>query len=275
MTEYRYPHFALEILLADLAFRGGPRPGERMPDFDLATTDGSRVRASDFVGRRPLLLTCASITCPMAATAIPLLARLHDEFGARVAFVTLYVREAHPGEHFPQPDTFERKLEHARAYHRLTAFPWPMAVDSIDGDLHQALDPRSNAAYLMTTTGTVACRVLVSNHEQALREALRVLVSATPHPIGQREPRVLPAVKAIGVMDEVLDLAGSIAKQDFRREVPLGYALIRLAAVFRPLPPFGRGVAAIALSTIGLVVVVAGLRRLLRGATSAAAQRAN
>jgi peroxiredoxin len=33
-----------------------------MPDFDLPTTDGGRVRKHDFVGQRPLLLTFGSVT---------------------------------------------------------------------------------------------------------------------------------------------------------------------------------------------------------------------
>lgn len=52
----------------------------------------------------------------MTASAGPALKRMHEEFGDRVGFVTLYVREAHPGERYPQPETFEQKLEHARAY---------------------------------------------------------------------------------------------------------------------------------------------------------------
>ncbi len=60
--EYRYPHFKRELLLEDMAFRRGPAPGEPMPDFDVPTTDGDRVRKQDFVGRRSLLLTFGSVT---------------------------------------------------------------------------------------------------------------------------------------------------------------------------------------------------------------------
>jgi len=123
--DYRYSHFTRAILLADMAFRGGPYPGQTLPDFDLPTTDGDRVHKRDFVGRRPLLLTCTSITCPMAATMGPGLRRLHAEFGDQVAFVTLYVREAHPGEGYPQPATLDQKRAHAQAYQALERFPWP------------------------------------------------------------------------------------------------------------------------------------------------------
>jgi peroxiredoxin len=60
--EYRYEHFHPTALLEDAAFWGGPEPGERMPDFELPTTDGGRVALDDFLGRRPLLLTFGSVT---------------------------------------------------------------------------------------------------------------------------------------------------------------------------------------------------------------------
>lgn len=130
MTDYPYPHFMREILLADLAFRGGPLSGDQMPGFDLVTTNSSRLRKRDFHGRQPLLLTCASITCPMTMTATGGLKRLYADFGDRVAFVTLYVREAHPGEHYPQPATFEEKLTHAPACQTAAAIHWTAAVDA-------------------------------------------------------------------------------------------------------------------------------------------------
>lgn len=60
--EYRYPHFKRALLIEDMGFAQGPMPGQEVPDFDLPTTDGGRVRKADFLGRRPLLLTFASVT---------------------------------------------------------------------------------------------------------------------------------------------------------------------------------------------------------------------
>jgi len=60
--DYRYPHFKRALLAEDTAFHGGPTPGSLLPDFDLPTTDGGRVRQADFVGQRPLLLLFGSIT---------------------------------------------------------------------------------------------------------------------------------------------------------------------------------------------------------------------
>jgi hypothetical protein len=60
--EYRYPHFKRSLHLEDTSFHNGVAPGHPLPDFDLQATDGSRIRKSDAVGWRPLLLTFGSIT---------------------------------------------------------------------------------------------------------------------------------------------------------------------------------------------------------------------
>lgn len=66
--------------------------------------------------------------------------------GERVDFATLYVREAHPGDRYPQPEALDRKLEFARELKQRDALPWPVAVDDVDGELHRRLDPKPNAA---------------------------------------------------------------------------------------------------------------------------------
>ncbi len=198
----------------------------------------------------------------MTASAGPALKRLYADYGDRVAFVTLYVREAHPGNRYPQPQTFEQKLDHARVYQERDRIPWPVAVDDVDGTLHRVLDPKPNAAYLMDTDGNVAFRALWSNDERVLREGLEALVSGQPLPIGEREPRVVPNLKGLGKMYEVLSFAGEQAKEDVQREVPPMYAMARIAALFQPLPPLGRGVAAVVTSVLALGTVWATLRNL-------------
>ncbi len=234
---YRYPRFKREIFFEDMAFRSGPPPGRPMPDFDLPTAGGGRIGRSDFVGQRPLLLTLASITCPMALRAVSGLKRLHEEFGHRVDFVTLYVREAHPGERYPQPNTMDEKLSHAPAYKERTRLPWAVAADSVEGDLHRALDRRPHACYLMGTDGKVAFRALNSKGERVLRKGIEDAVVRQPPRFGEDQSRALPLVKGLGMMYEALDLAGEAAKRDIRRELPPVYYMACIASVLHPLPP--------------------------------------
>lgn len=200
----------------------------------------------------------------MTASAGPALQRLHEEFGDRVAFVTLYVREAHPGDRYPQADSFEEKLQHARDYRDRDGISWPIAVDTVEGDLHQALGGYPNAAYVMDADGKVAFRSIWSNDERVLREGLAGIVSDRPLPIGERTPRAVPMIKGMGRMYDMLSISGPTAQRDVRKEAPPMYAMARLAALFQPLPPLGRGLAAMGVSFAGMALLMGGLRAVAR-----------
>ncbi len=60
--DYRYDHFSRRLLIEDMAFHAGPQPGEAMPDFELVTSEGERVRKQDLLGGKPMLLTMGSFT---------------------------------------------------------------------------------------------------------------------------------------------------------------------------------------------------------------------
>lgn len=199
----------------------------------------------------------------MTASAGPVLKRLHREFGERVAFLTLYVREAHPGDHYPQPESYEDKLAHASAYRERDGLPWPVAVDDVEGTLHRALDARPNAAYLVDERGTVVYRALWSNQERVLREGLGQVAAGHRGVIGEREPRMVPMMTGMGKMYEILSLAGPVARRDVARKLPPMYGLARLAAVFRPLSPFARAMTATALALAALALLVVAVMVLL------------
>src|ERR671911_2568827 len=179
----------------------------------------------------------------MTASAGPALKQLHAEFGDRIDFLTLYVREAHPGDRYPQPHDIERKLQHAREYRDRDGIPWPVAVDDLEGTLHRALDAKPTAAYVMTADGRIAQRVLWSNDARGVREALQAVLAGRP--FGQRESKMLAMMGGIGCMEPTLASAGPTALRDLRREVPPVYLLARTASAFRPLPPAGRAAAAV------------------------------
>lgn len=187
-----------------MAFRAGPRPGEPFPDFDLLTTDGGRVRNIDFVGRQPLLISMGSVTCPMTAASDTQLKRLHDEFGEHIAFVNLYVREAHPGAQYAQPETMEQKTAFARDLKRRDALPWLVAVDDLEGTLHQQLDPKPNALYVMNKEGLVAFRALWSNDRyEAIREPLTALTDGRSS-FTQSQARMIPMMRGLPHIPSVL-----------------------------------------------------------------------
>src|SRR5262245_40526452 len=144
----------------------------------------------------------------MTASAGPALKRLHREFGETISFATLYVREAHPGDHYPQPRTFAQKLGHAVAYRERDGIPWPILVDDVQGTLHRTLNATPGSLYLMDPAGRVAFRSLWANDAKPLREALAAVARGQTPATGQDEHRFLPILRGLGGMYEVLSMAG-------------------------------------------------------------------
>ena len=102
-NEYRYKHFTTGLLFRDLRFRrDAAAPGDAFPQFELFTTDGSILVNENVFGNKPVIFIFGSMTCPMTASAAPSTQEFYDEFGDRVEFIMLFVREAHPGEYFAE-----------------------------------------------------------------------------------------------------------------------------------------------------------------------------
>ena len=255
-ADYRYQHFTTKLLIHDGSFhKGAKRPGETLPEFDLPTTDGDRITTDDF-GDRPLFLFTGSITCPMTASAVPSLKRLYAQCGDEVDFVILNVREAHPGENYPQPDTMEDKMDHARTLKAFYQLPWKVAVDDLDGSLNIAMDAKPNSAYLMDRDGKIVFRSVWSRD---LRGSILRPLESTAHeePPAKDESRALlrPVILASGVIDDVMKRAGPTAVRDhWRSNFPLQLAA-RVASWLRPLSPDWRGITAVA--TLGTATVLA------------------
>jgi len=261
-ADYRYQHFTTKLLIHDGSFhKAAKRPGETLPDFDLPTTDWERIATRDFVGDRPLFLVTGSITCPMTASAIPSLKRLYAQCGDDIAFLILNVREAHPGEHYPQPDTMEEKIDHARTLKDFYELPWTVAVDDLDGTLNLAMDGKPNSAYLMDRDGKIVFR---SVWARDLRGSIRRALESAAHEEApaKDESRALlrPVILASGVIDQVMTRAGPTAVRDhWRSNFPLQLTA-KVASLFRPLSPDWRGIAAVATvgtaTVVGLVIVL-------------------
>lgn len=177
----------------------------------------------------------------MTASAGPALHEMYDEFGDRVRFLALYVREAHPGDRFPQPSDLATKTAHARAYARRDSIRWPVAVDDADGDLHRALDPKPDAAYLVDPDGIVMFRALWANDPGPLRDALRLAASGQRGPVGESQAKAGALMRGTGEMWRVLSAAGPAALRDVAAQAPPMWMSARVADALRPLPSGLRG----------------------------------
>jgi thiol-disulfide isomerase/thioredoxin len=246
VDEYRYKHFTTGLLFRDLQFRkDAAAPGDAFPEFELITTDNSRLVNDDVFGQKPVIFIFGSMTCPMTASAAPSVQELHDEFGDRVTFIMMYVREAHPGEYYAQSETIENKLGYARALKDFYDIQWTVAADNVDGDLHRALDPKPNSAFLMDKDGTILFRSLWAADYEALSQALDAAANGRALPVKQSTKMIGPVMRAMGSVQQVMTRGGPQAVKDlWRAGLPMALAG-RLATFFSPLSRDNRGIAAV------------------------------
>jgi len=264
MSEYRYKHFTTSLLFRDLRFRkGGAAPGDAFPQFELVSTDGSKLVNADIFDGQPVLFIFGSMTCPMTASSAPSVRDLYDQFGDRVKFVMLYVREAHPGENFSQVESMEDKLESARALQKFYDIDWTVAADSVDGDLHLALDPKPNAAYLANSGGDILFRSIWAADYDALQQALDDAATGRAMLQTQSTRMIGPVARAMGMVREVMQRGGPQAVSDlWRAGFPMALAGY-VATFFKPLTPDRRGIAAVLTLAAGMLVIMAVLGALL------------
>ena len=264
MSEYRYKRFTTGLLIRDLRFaRNAAKPGDSFPAFELLTTKGDRLLNDDVFVDKPVLFIFGSMTCPMTASAAPSVQGLYNEFGHRVEFVMLYVREANPGENYAQSETMEDKLESARALQKIYDIEWTVAADSIDGDLHRALDPKPNAAFLMNSNGDILFRSLWAADYAALRQALDEAASGRAMMSTQSNRLLGPVTRAMGMVREVMERGGPQAVSDlWRAGFPMALAG-RVATLFKPLGPDQRGTAAVITLGLGMLLMLGLLGALL------------
>lgn len=257
-AEYRYKKFTTRLLFRDLRFRRGTAMvGDHLPTFDLYTTTGDRTTIEDLAGGKPVLLIFGSLTCPMTASAVPALKELYLEFGERVEFVMLNVREAHPGEYHPQPESVEEKLAHAKALANLYAMPWTVVSDGIDGCLHRRLDPKPNSAFLIDADGAIVFRSLWASDRRALHQALERVANGEKPVRSESTALVGPVIRAMGHVQEVMERAGPQAVKDlWWGAFPMALAG-RLATVFPSRSAGQRGMYAVLTLALSFLIIMA------------------
>jgi peroxiredoxin len=260
--EYRFDRLTTGLAMRDMYYPSdAPRPGDQIPDFDMPTTDGGRFSRGDLAEKAATLLVFGSYSCPVTESSANGLRSLHAEFGDRVRFVMVNVREAHPGEYVDQPQTLDEKHDHATTLRGHHGFEFTVATDNIDGSLHRAMSPKPNSAYLLDTEGTILFRAHWANDTNGLRQAITTVTS------GQRlvktESRALvgPMLRVIGYIDPILETAGPRSRRDMWRAAPPMAMLSKLTGLFPFLRRDRRGVAAVALSmtTLAATIVILAL----------------
>jgi len=175
MTEYNYSNFSSDDY--DFTRSHGPAVGDKAPDFDLETADGTRRRLLDFTGEL-LILELGSITCPLFQSRRGIMSDLGADSDT-VDSVILYVREAHPGAAIPAHGSIEDKRSCVRRLIDEDGERRTVLVDGIDGAAHAAFGGLPNAVFIINRNGCVLYRA-DWNNPAATRKALADLLADRP-----------------------------------------------------------------------------------------------
>ena len=187
--------------------------------------------------------------------------KLHALWGNVVEFVTVLVRQGHPGPRSERYRTYPHKAADAAAHQREDGVPWTVLVDDVDGRVHRTYGMLADPTYLIDDDGRVAFYNAVT-HAPTLHRAIDALMSRGGRGVVlggfDRRPHVLaalaggwPALRR-GLPRSVIDLETSLPGSGVLPFV--GYQLRGLlrpiALRGQPLP--GRARAALAAAGIAL-----------------------
>ena len=207
--------------MKDMVFsKNVPGPGDQVPKFELPTLDGSSFSSDNLKEDGPALLVFGSLTCPMTDSAAPGINELHQQFGDRVRFVLVAVREGHPGSAVPQPQTIEEKLKHAEMLRDFHGHQFEVAVDDADGTFHRALSPKPNSAYILDKTGTILFRAHWASDKRGLAHALALVAEGKSLRRSHTGGTMMAMMRILRYLPGVLDRSGKGAWRDMWMGMP-------------------------------------------------------
>ena len=140
----------------------GPKPGTAAPKLQLGKTSLPLPEAG-----KPAVLVFGSYTCPNFRKASPVLNEFAKKYGARAAFLLVYIREAHAEgawqstinerEHvdLTPATSMEQKHEYATMCTRKLELQFPNAVDGMDNAAEKAYAAWPSRVYVVGTDGQV------------------------------------------------------------------------------------------------------------------------
>jgi len=265
---YNYETFTKDMLLRDMAaargISGGPRPGEKAPEFEARTLEGEKIRLSDFRGKKNVVLTFGSATSPMTAGSIGGIDDLAEEFNPNdVQFVFVYVREAHPGDKIEAHRSMEQKVAAAEVLRDEEALEIPVLVDDIRGTIHRKYGKLPNQTFIIDKSGRVAFRAYWTQPsviEEALKELLKVQKErGVEHAVVVGgEDKSVPMTRTLFHAYRALRRGGKKSIRDFEKAMGLpGRMMMASSRIVGPVAEHpGKTLAALAL---GAGVVAAGV----------------
>ncbi len=208
---YNYTRFDADYY--NLERFDGPKAGEEFIPIKLSDINNIQHNLSDLKGRW-LVIESGSVTCPQYVANIEAMQRLSRKF-PKVAFLVLYIREAHPGKRIPSHKSMEQKRSQASLTRRYDERR-TVLVDSLDGYYHKLLGAFPNFVYVLNPDHKVVFR----SDWNLPREVDRVLSYGDPKAFRHDdhfEPKMAPLPLVIKVIlkagvDAMIDLVKGLPR---------------------------------------------------------------
>lgn len=153
--------------------------------------------------------------------------KLHDEWGGRIQFVDVVIRQAHPGPSVPPYHAGEEKHHDAQRYQREEGISWPVLVDDLPGTTHQVYGGLADPTYLIDSEGRVAYYNMWT-HAPTLYEAIAALLAQGGQGV------VLGGIKRWPYMGAAM----TDGWRGLRRGLPQSFNDLMLAAPGSPILPW-------------------------------------
>lgn len=138
-------------------------------------------------------------------------------------FLTIYVREPHPGERYTAHQTWEQKLNYAQECRNQDGIQTRVLIDDLDGTVHVAYGSLPNMVYIIEKSGKIVFKAMWTDHEEIESVLANLVVADRLRAQGLRvKPsfteriNYIPAEYAGGLRQRVFDRAGPKAWQDYK-----------------------------------------------------------
>jgi hypothetical protein len=138
-------------------------------------------------------------------------------------FLTIYVREPHPGENYGAHRTWEQKLKYAQECRNHDGIQTRLLIDDLGGTVHRAYGSLPNMVYVIEKSGKIVFKAMWTDHKE-IESVLANLVLADQlraqglrvKPSFTERINYIPAEYAGGLRERVFGRAGPQAWQDYK-----------------------------------------------------------
>ena len=153
----------------------------------------------------------------------PLNALCEKYRGLGFEFLTVYVREPHPGENYGAHQSWEQKLKFARDCREQDGIKTTLLIDDLEGTMHQVYGTMPNMVYIIDKNGRVAYKAMWTDHEEIAGVLANLVMADELQAKGVRvkpsyteKINYIPAQYGEGIREKVFDRAGPQAWQDYK-----------------------------------------------------------